>query len=56
MAWTGRGHGRPRRKENAENGNELTEMMRTMMTRMDVIQATWRRGITHVIRDDNDDE
>lgn len=31
-------------------------MMRTMMARMDAIEATQRRGITHVIRDHNEEE
>ena len=50
----GRGHGRG--QENTKNVNELIEIMRTMMDRMDAIEATKRRGITHVIRDENVDE
>ena len=48
-----RGIGRGRRKDNFEDANDLT----TMMARIDSIEATQRRGITHVISDDsNDDE
>lgn len=56
MTQRGRGCGIPKRKENTANVIELTEMMRTMMARMDVIEAAKRRRITHVIRDDNDGE
>ena len=35
MEQRGRGHGRPRRKENVEDVNDLTEMMRTMMATRD---------------------
>ena len=53
----GRGHGRGcgGRQENAENVNELIEMMRTMVDRMDAIEVAQRRCITHVVRDENDD-
>lgn len=56
MAQRGRVHGRPRRQENVEDVNDIIVMMRTRMARMDSIEVAQRRGITHVIRDDNDDE
>lgn len=62
MAERGRGHGRGhgrgrgRRKENVEDENNLTTMMRTMMPRLDAVEASHRRGITYVMKDDNDDE
>ena len=36
--------------------NDLTTMMRTMMARLDAIEVDQRRGITHVMKDDSDDE
>ena len=56
MAQRGRGHRRARRSKNENEVNEPTEMMRTMMTKMDVVEATHRIGIAHVVRDISDDE
>ena len=58
MAKRGRGHGRGcgRGQGNVENVNEIIEMMRMMVVRMDSIEEAQRRGIKPMIRDDNDDE
>ena len=52
MVWRGRGCGRPKGPKNAEDVNDIT----TMMIRIDVVEASRRRGVTHVIKDDSDDE
>ena len=56
MTQRRRGRGRPINTKNVEYVIDLRTMMRTMMARMDAVEASQRRGITHVLRDDSDDE
>ena len=46
MAQRGRGHGRPRRKENVEDVNDIIAMMRAMMTRIGAIE--FRKEVSHM--------
>lgn len=56
MAHRGRGHGRPRRKENVEDVNDLIVVMRIMKARLDVIEVAQRSGITYVVKAKSDDD
>jgi len=56
MAHKGRGHGRRRRIEGVEYVNNLAMMVRKMMARTNVMEATQRIIISHVVRDICDDE
>ena len=55
MAQRGRGRGGSRRPKNGNEVSDLAEMMRSMMTRMDAIEAAQRRGIAHVTQNISDD-
>jgi hypothetical protein len=56
MVQRGRDHGISRRMEGAEDVNDIARMVSKMMVKMDLMKASQRKGIIHVVQNIIDDE